>query len=105
MLKSSLPIDQKDYELSIEERPDYLHVIFRAETNRLDMVISYGNEVAEAARRTGLRNILFENHAPILYERNAYKVGAAALRNSIPYKVRIAVLDKFSNLVGLIARY
>ena len=88
---------ERDYQLTIDERPGYLHVVFRAETNRLDMIISYGNQVAAAVRRTGKKNILFENHAPILYERQAYIIGAAALRNSIPYKVRIAILDKFSD--------
>ena len=109
---------EKGYEIRIEERDGYLYVWFCAEVNRLDIVIDYGNDIANAVRRTGQTNVLFENHAPILFDRQAYQIASAALRNSIQGPARIAVLDQYSNntnyfaaateaarSVGLDARY
>lgn len=90
-------MSEKSYNLTTEARDGYLYARLETDGAGLDIMIGYGNELAAAIRQTGLTNILFENHAPIVYDRAKYAVASSLFRNLLPAPVRIAIVDKLGN--------
>ena len=88
---------EKLYDLRTEQRDDYLYARLDTDQTGLEVMVGYGNELAAAIRRSGCDKILFENHAPIIYDRTKYAVAASLFRNLVQGPIRVAIVDKRRN--------
>lgn len=88
---------EKPYDLRTEQREDYLYARLDTDESGLEVMVGYGNELAAAVRKSGCHKILFENHAPIVYDRAKYAVAASLFRNLVQGPIRVAIVDKRRN--------
>jgi len=90
-------MSEKLYDLRTEQRGDYLYARLETDQTGLDVMVGYGNELAAAVRKSGCGKILFENYAPILYDRTKYAVAASLFRNMLSGPIKLAIVDKRRN--------
>jgi hypothetical protein len=57
---------EKGYELSFEERPDYLYVLVKADTIDITRAKSYLSEVARKSKELGIKRVLLERDIPVI---------------------------------------
>jgi len=90
-------MSDKLYDLRTEQRGDYLYARLETESTGLELMVAYGNELAAAVRQSGCNKILFENHAPILYDRTKYAVASSLFRNLVSGPLKVAIVDMVHN--------
>ena len=86
-------MSEKLYDLRTEQRDDYLYARLETDSTGLDLMVAYANELAAAIRKSGCSKILFENHAPIVYDRTKYAVASSLFRNMLTGPLKIAIVD------------
>ena len=83
----------QQYELVIEQRPDYLKVTLRAEQLTLDAAQEYFRRVGEAAEKAGCTRIMIERDVPKTLDYTDYVLSADAFISGLLRK-RVAFVNR-----------
>ena len=83
----------KPYDLTFEDRAEYLYVCVQADIISLDIAIQYINEVMVHLKQTGATNVLLVRETPMMISATHYSIVGSMIINMLPKALRVALVD------------
>jgi len=83
----------KLYDLTFEDRPDYLYACVQADVISLDIAVQYINELMAHLRQTEATKLLFVRETPMMISARHYSIVGSFILNMLPIAVRVALVD------------
>ena len=84
----------RPYELTFEERPDYLYVCVRAQIIDLEVAILYIDEMMMHLSVLGWDRVLFVRDTPMMASDSHYAIVGNTILNMLPVDIKFAFVDK-----------
>jgi hypothetical protein len=82
------------YELTVEDREEYLYVCVTAPFMSLEIAVNYSNELMSHLRKTGYTKVLFVRETEGMDSEAHYKIVASLIANMMPPHIILAVVDR-----------
>ena len=84
----------KPYDITFEDRAEYLYACVQADEIDLGIAVEYINEMMEHLRQTGATKVLFVREIEQMMSATQYSIIGSFIFNMLPPQVRIALVDR-----------
>ena len=89
-------LDDISYKLTFEERDAYLYACVESDSVSFEMIIEYTNSIVQRLKSSRYDRLLLVNDSPVLPSTDCYLIASYVLKNGVPRKLKIAVVDTSS---------